>query len=78
MSWPMDRQKWTNRLVSALLYKEAGKVTKSVGLLYEAYLPGASVGSKCRILATPGTELSEGIEAEVIGFRDRRVHAHAL
>ncbi|MCC7441681.1 MAG: FliI/YscN family ATPase [Bdellovibrionales bacterium] len=65
MSWTLDEAKYAERLNSALLYKEAGKITKSMGLLYEAHLPGASVGSLCQI--------SSGAEAEVIGFRDKRV-----
>ncbi|MCM2324316.1 MAG: FliI/YscN family ATPase [Oligoflexia bacterium] len=56
-----------------MLYHEAGKVTKSLGLIYEAHLPGASIGSLCRILSSSDPRASGGVDAEVIGFRDKRV-----
>ena len=40
-----------------------------MGLLYEAHLPGASIGSLCHVSASGST----GVEAEVIGFKDKRV-----
>lgn len=49
-----------------LLYNEAGKITKSMGLIFEAHLPGASIGSVCSIVHA-------GVEAEVVGFREKRV-----
>ena len=69
------------------LYAEAGKITKSLGLIFEAHLPGASVGSICRILdnkITASTDATSGghgffssdmagTDAEVIGFRDKKV-----
>ena len=61
------------RLGRALFYHSAGKVTKSLGLIYEAHLPGASVGSICRILQNADTRSELGVDAEVIGFRDKRV-----
>ena len=76
MSWEIDPPTYDDRLRRALLYHEAGKVTKSLGLLYEAHLPGASVGSLCRILSSDQTGLGgsdDGVDAEVIGFRDKRV-----
>ncbi len=73
MSWGIDSEGVNEKLGRALLYHEAGKVTKSVGLIYEAHLPGASVGSICRILATPDPQSTLGVDAEVIGFRDKRV-----
>jgi len=56
-----------------LLYHEAGKVTKSLGLIYEAHLPGAGVGSLCRIIPNGDPASDRGVDAEVIGFRDKRV-----
>lgn len=42
--------------------------------MYEAYLPGASVGSLCDVIADPLIgESSDRVEAEVVGFRDKRV-----
>jgi flagellum-specific ATP synthase len=42
-----------------------GYVSKVVGLLLEAQLPGAMVGEQCRIVTSSGVEKS----AEVVGFR---------
>src|SRR3954465_10600756 len=72
MSWLVDSRSYDERMLSALLYHEAGKVTKCLGMIYEAHLPGAAVGSLCRIYAS-GAASDEGIDAEVIGFRDKRV-----
>lgn len=69
MTWRLDRTKYNDRLGSALVYREAGKITKSMGLLYEAHLPGASVGSLCRVSTSTGSN----VDAEVIGFRDKRI-----
>lgn len=70
----LDQRQLGDRLEQALLYQEAGKITKSVGLVYEAYLPGAAVGSIVEIHgAGPWGALRSPIEAEVIGFRDKRV-----
>jgi flagellum-specific ATP synthase len=73
----LDPSVYDARLADAILYRGAGKVTQSMGLLYEAHLPGAGVGSVCRILSgnrgsTGGGEVA-GIEAEVVGFRDKRI-----
>ena len=73
MSFEIDKAKYYDRLQSALIYKEAGKITKSLGLIYEAHLPGAAVGSLCAILKTSDPGSKGGIDAEVIGFRDKRV-----
>src|SRR4051812_24477367 len=72
MSWTVDTRSYDERMMSALLYHEAGKVTKCVGMIYEAHLPGAAVGSLCRIYPS-GSAGEEGIDAEGIGFRDKRV-----
>jgi flagellum-specific ATP synthase len=75
----IDERECFDRLDRALQYDQAGKVTKSVGLLYEAYLPGAGVGGIVEILpngggsAVPSRRRAHSIEAEVIGFRDKRV-----
>jgi len=73
MSWEIDRGLYDDRLSQALLYDGAGKVTKSVGLLFEAHLPGAALGSLCKILTSGDPHSTHGIEAEVIGFRDKRI-----
>lgn len=73
MTWEIDSAKYEDRLKHTLLYNHAGKVTKSLGLIYEAHLPGAAVGSLCRILSSSEPGADEGVDAEVIGFRDKRV-----
>jgi flagellum-specific ATP synthase len=70
--WTVDQRKYAERLATSLMYKETGKVLESAGLLYRAYLPGASVGSLCRI-HKHGFSIGEGIDAEVIGFNDKTV-----
>ncbi len=67
----LDESAYDSRLEGALIYHEAGKVTQSLGLIYEAYLPGASVGSLCTIQHSKSE--TGFVEAEVIGFRDKKV-----
>lgn len=73
MSWQIDAASYHESLQEAFQYHEAGKVTKSLGLVYEAYLPGASVGSICRIMTSHDVRSDKGVDAEVVGFRDKRV-----
>jgi flagellum-specific ATP synthase len=73
VTWAIDREKYEDRLARALIYHQAGKITKSLGLIYEAHLPGAAVGSICRILKYTDPNSEVGVDAEVIGFRDKRV-----
>lgn len=65
----LKRFRIEEKLDRSLLYHEAGKVTKSLGMIFEAHLPGASVGSVCEIQSQDGRQ----IQAEVIGFRDKKV-----
>lgn len=80
----MNRTQMLDRVSTHVSYRVAGKVVKSIGMVFEAILPGASVGSICRILTPePGAskplKLDEsagelpGVDAEVIGFREKRV-----
>jgi flagellum-specific ATP synthase len=69
MKLEFNQDRYLDRLDQALQYHEAGKVTKSLGLVYEAYLPGASIGSVVQIASHSRIP----IEAEVVGFRDKRV-----
>ena len=69
-SYQLNSLRYDERLSQALLYSEAGKITKSLGLVFEAHLPGASVGSLC-LVSSPGQDTF--LEAEVIGFKDKRV-----
>ena len=73
MTWKVDSASYDEKLRHTLLYHEAGKVTKSLGLVYEAHLPGAAVGSLCRISPSSHSDVNFGVDAEVIGFRDKRV-----
>jgi flagellum-specific ATP synthase len=65
--------KYEDRLAQNLLYDETGKITKTLGLLYEAYLPGASIGSLCEVLLNGRDTQGGVVEAEVVGFKDKRV-----
>lgn len=73
MTWTINRSQVEHRLSQALLYTEAGKITRSMGLIYEAHLPGASVGSICQLITDGDPHSKVGVEAEVIGFRDKKV-----
>ena len=72
-SFEMDRVAYESALRAGMRYRMAGKITKSLGLLFEAHLPGASIGSICRILSEPDPRSQAGVDAEVVGFRDKRV-----
>src|SRR4051812_35713273 len=67
----VDQKAINDRIAKMILYRERGKLAKSVGLTFEGYLPGASVGSIVRVT---GSDFNgEGVDAEVIGFKDKRV-----
>lgn len=69
----LQPEEYFRRLSSALLYHEEGKITKSMGLTFEAILPGAAIGSLCDILPNPLTDPFTKYEAEVVGFNEKRV-----
>ncbi|MDR1085420.1 MAG: FliI/YscN family ATPase [Deltaproteobacteria bacterium] len=48
-----------------------GRVTKVTGLVIEGDGPAASVGEVCRIVNGPGP--GPGLEAEVVGFKDKTI-----
>ena len=73
MNYPLSERKYSDALSQAMLYDEAGKITKTMGLLYEAYLPGASIGSICEINLNERDLDEAPVEAEVVGFKDKRV-----
>ncbi|MDD5226715.1 MAG: flagellum-specific ATP synthase FliI, partial [Candidatus Omnitrophica bacterium] len=68
--YQLNEQKYRDPLSRAVLYGFTGKVTKAVGLNFEAVLPGAAVGSICRLDTSPNAEPAL---AEVIGFRGNNV-----
>jgi flagellum-specific ATP synthase len=63
-------ERYISLLKRVHLFKESGKITQVIGQTMLAYLPGATVGSLCRIYPTQG---SDSFQAEVVGFRDRNV-----
>jgi flagellum-specific ATP synthase len=73
MSGEGSFSRYEQALRSSSPYLEAGKIKKSRGMIFEAHLPGAAVGSLCRILKGRDLNSQEGIDAEVIGFQDKRV-----
>jgi flagellum-specific ATP synthase len=73
LTWKIDTNLYQERMSQALIYTEAGKVSQSMGILFEAHLPGAGVGSICRIIPSEFSDMSQGVDAEVIGFRDKKV-----
>lgn len=71
-AYRLDDRVYNEKIAKMLLYHERGKLAKSVGLTFEGYLPGASIGSIVRI-SPNHADPSVGVEAEVIGFKDKRV-----
>lgn len=69
-SYLLNERKYLEPLSRAVLYGFTGKVNKAVGLTFEAILPGAAVGSICRLDIGPNLK---PILAEVIGFRGQKV-----
>ncbi|MDX9731481.1 MAG: FliI/YscN family ATPase [Bdellovibrionales bacterium] len=66
----LNLDRYTDILESRRVTEDSGKVIQVVGPMMVGYLPGASVGSTCRICPTAGKET---FLAEVVGFRDRQV-----
>ena len=69
----IDVSSYLERLQRAPIYHEAGKVSQSLGLIYHAHLPGAGIGSLVRILKSADPRSTAGVDAEVIGFKDKQV-----
>jgi flagellum-specific ATP synthase len=72
MNFQWDQEQVLRNLSKCQPYL-AGKIKKSRGLIFEAHLPGAAVGSLCRILSGKDLRSQEGVDAEVVGFNDKRV-----
>jgi len=67
-----DGIKWDNYLEAINLCQPIrleGKITKVAGIVAEGHGPGLSVGSLCHITDSEGLN----IQAEVVGFKDKRV-----
>ncbi len=71
--WKLNEDLYQSRIEEAIIYTESGKLTKSLGLIFEAHLPGASVGSLCQILPSLSSSSEFWVDAEVIGFRNQKV-----
>lgn len=74
--YKLDHRFYDDQISKMILYRERGKLAKSVGLTFEGYLPGAAVGSIVRITSADKRESADdtpGVDAEVIGFKDKRV-----
>jgi flagellum-specific ATP synthase len=74
MKLEISPKRYEERLSQTMLYDEAGKITKTQGLLYEAYLPGAAIGSICDVIMNEQDRFAEPVEAEIVGFKDKRVY----
>lgn len=66
----LDTTKYLN-LVNRTFYKKMGKVSKVVGLTIESIGPDASLNDVCHILPKDGN--GRYINAEVVGFREKRI-----
>ncbi len=65
----IDWDKYLNALNACQPIKLAGRIVKVAGIVAEADGPGVSVGSLCAITNSEGRQ----IQAEVIGFNDKRI-----
>lgn len=65
----LNLERYENILSSSSLTTEIGKVTEVRGFLIKGFVPGACLGSLCRIVPSTG----ESFLAEVIGFEESQV-----
>jgi flagellum-specific ATP synthase len=63
-------ERYFSALEGLQLTRDIGKITRVVGFMLEGYLPGAWLGSVCRISPSSG---APPFLAEVVGFRDKSV-----
>lgn len=68
MNSPFPLQRYLDRLAAAEDVREYGIVSQVIGLTVEAEGPQANVGEMCEIWTG-----HQGIPAEVVGFRDRKL-----
>jgi flagellum-specific ATP synthase len=71
MSLQLDLDRYRRSFDAVSLLRDSGKVTQVVGHMLMGYLPGASVGSICKVYPVSGR--GEPFLGEVVGFRDRSV-----
>lgn len=65
----LDFTKYIKSVERRELVKDVGKITDVVGSLLVGYLPGAKLGSICKVSVANGQEIG----AEVIGFKEKKV-----
>lgn len=65
MSYELNFERYYNAVKISPTTGESGKVTRVTGELVEGYLPGAAIGSICRIILKDGFD---NIQAEVVGI----------
>lgn len=74
MSWKINEKFYLNRLERTLLSREVGTLIRSTGILFEAYLPGASIGSICKIFSKELlSDDKDSVDAEVVSFNGKNV-----
>ena len=66
----LNLQRYRSHIDASMLVREIGKVTHVTGFLMRGYLPGAAVGSMCRVYSTLS---KKELLTEVIGFSDKNV-----
>jgi flagellum-specific ATP synthase len=69
---PLDLQleRYETILSRLHLTEDSGKITQVIGQLMMGYIPGATIGSVCKVFPSQGFT---PFRAEVVGFRDRNV-----
>jgi flagellum-specific ATP synthase len=68
--YELDLDKYKRAVVGSSFVMDLGKVTRVTGSLIEGHLPGAMIGSLCRIEPNTG---GESFEVEVVGFNEQKV-----
>lgn len=69
-SYKLSERRYLDPISRSVLYGFTGKVSKAASLTFEAVLPGAAIGSICRLDIAPNVK---PVLAEVIGFRGNTV-----
>jgi flagellum-specific ATP synthase len=73
--YTLDLNRYQHLIDSAQLTRDSGKVTEVSGMMIKGYLPGASVGSVCKIQPLNS---DTHFLTEVVGFKDQSVLMMAL
>jgi flagellum-specific ATP synthase len=73
MNWEIEKDFYKKNLKKCLPYQEYGKLTQSIGLLFEARLTDVAVGSLCEIQIFNHEGKKQAVDAEVVGFKDKKI-----